>query len=109
MFGSYGLPFTWYLPFKVVPWISEHFENICRNGVTLQEMNVQSCGQYALMYLKFKARGKSMSEFVNVFKRKDYVYNDHLVGEMIKPLLDWTVKYCKSCKQSNHNTCHLDI
>ena len=72
-------------------------------------MNAQSCGQYALMYLKFKARGKSMSEFVNVFKRKDYVYNDHLMREMIKPLLDRRVKYCKSCKQSNLNTCHLDI
>ena len=50
-----------------------------------------------------------MSEFVNVFKRKDYVYNNHLVAEMIKPLLDWRVKYCQSCKQSSHNTCHLDI
>ena len=50
-----------------------------------------------------------MGDFVNVFKRDDYVHNDHLVGEMIKPLLDWRVKYCKSCKQSNLNTCVLDI
>lgn len=36
VFDSYGLPFTRYIPSEVVPWISEHFENICSNAVTLQ-------------------------------------------------------------------------
>ena len=33
---------------------------------------------------------------MSVFKKGDYVHNDHLVGEMVKPLLDWRVKYCKN-------------
>ena len=40
------------------------------------------------MYLKMKARGKSMHDFISLFKKGNYVYNDHLVGEMVKPLLD---------------------
>ena len=77
--------------------------------MTLQEMESQSCGQYALMYLKMKARGKSMHDFISLFKKGNYVYNDHLVGEMVKPLLGWRVRNLKCCKQDNSGCCHLDI
>ena len=29
-----------------------------------------------------------MHDFISLFKKGNYVYNDHLVGEMVKPLLD---------------------
>lgn len=50
-----------------------------------------------------------MRDFVSLFKKGDYVHNDHLVREMVKPLLDWRVKNCKSCSQTNHGNCKLDI
>ena len=109
VFDSYGLPMNWYKSSEVVSWIYNQFDNIRSNAVSLQEIKSQYCGQYALMCLKFKARGKIMHDFVSEFKRGDYVHNDHLVGEMIKPLLDWRVKFCKSCKQSHLNPCYLDI
>ena len=93
----------------MVEWVCEHFANINSNAVTLQEMNSQSCGQYALMYLKAKARGQSMQDFISLFKKGDFVFNDHLMGEMIKPLLNWTVKNLKCCKQDNNRSCPLDI
>ena len=93
----------------MVEWVCEHFENINSNAVTLQEMNSQSCGQYALMYLKAKARGQSMHDFISLFKKEDFVYNDHLVGEMIKPFLNSRVKNLKCRKQDNGRSCPLDI
>ena len=109
VFDSYRLPLNWYKPSDVVEWVSENFETINSNEVTLQEMESQSCGQYALMYLKRKARGKSMHDFTSLFKKGDYVYNDHLVGEMVKPLLGWKVRNLKCCKQDNSGCCRLDI
>ena len=65
----------------MVEWVCEHFANINSNAVTLQEMNSQSCEQYALMYLEAKARGQSMQDFISLFKKGDFVFNDHLVGK----------------------------
>ena len=106
---SYGLPLRWYKPSDIVEWVFENFEIVRSNAVTLQEMNSQSCGQYALMYLKAKARGQSMQDFISVFKKGDFVFNDHLVGEMIKPLLNSRVENLKCCKQDNNRSCPLDI
>ena len=106
---SYGLPLNWYKPPDVVEWVFENFETVSSNAKTLQEMNSQSCGQYALMYLKMKARGKSMDDFRSLFKKGDFIHNDHLVGEMIKPLLSWRVKHLKNSKQSNSKSCQMDI
>ena len=38
--------------------------------MTLQEMNAQSCAQYALIYLKMKAWGQSMDDFRSLFKKR---------------------------------------
>ena len=92
VFDSYGLPLNWYKPSDVVEWVFEHFETVSSNAMTLYEMNSQSCGQYALMYLKAKARGQSIDDFRSLFKKGYFVHNDHLVGEMIKPLLSSRVR-----------------
>lgn len=47
-----------------------------------------------------------MRDFVSLFKKGDHVHNDQLVGEMVKPLLDWRVK---SCSQSNRGNFEIDI
>ena len=109
VFDSYGLPLNWYKPSDVVEWVFENFETVSSNAMTLQEMNSQSCGQYALMYLKAKARGQIIDVFRSLFKKGDFVHNDHLVGEVIKPLLNSRVKNLKCCKQDNGRSCPLDI
>ena len=109
VFDSYGLPLNWYKPSDMVEWVFENFETVSSNAMTLQEMNSQSCGQYALMYLKAKARGQIIDVFRSLFKKGDFVHNDHLVGEVIKPLLNSRVKNLKCCKQDNGRSCPLDI
>ena len=109
MFDSYGLPLNWYKPYDVVEWVFENFETVSSNAMTLQEMNSQLCGQYALMCLKAKARGQIIDVFRRLFKKGDFVHNDHLVGEVIKPLLNSRVKNLKCCKQDNGRSCPLDI
>ena len=109
MFDSYGLPLNWYKPSDVVEWVFENFETVSSNAMTLQEMNSQSYRQYALMCLKAKARGQIIDVFRSLFKKGDFVHNDHLVGEVIKPLLNSRVKNLKCCKQDNGRSCPLDI
>ena len=111
---SYGLPLSWYSRSDAIDWIFDHFESINSNAKTLQEMNSQSCGQYALMYLKYRCRGKSMEDFVELFKKNDYVHNDHLVGELIKPYIHFTQKRVKAIfrlpdQQYNCKVCYIDI
>ena len=109
VFDSYGLPLNWYKPSDMVEWVFENFETVSSNAMTLQEMNSQSCGQYALMCLKAKARGKIIDDFRSLFKKGDFLHNDHLVGEVIKPLLNSRVRNLKCCKQDNGRSCPLDI
>ena len=51
-------------------------------------MYSQSCGDYALMYLIDRAEGRNLNEFLNRFKKHDYVKNDHKVGQMLKKLVE---------------------
>ena len=50
-----------------------------------------------------------MDDFRSLFKKGDFVHNDHLVGEMIKPLLSWRIRHLKHRKQNNNICCQLDI
>lgn len=43
----------------------------------------QSCGDYALMYLRHTVRGKDLSDFLKRFSKHDYVENDHKVGQFL--------------------------
>ena len=57
------------------------------NGKSLQAIHSKSCGDYALLYLKAKARGRTLQDFLNDFSDVDYVSNDHKVGQRIKQLI----------------------
>ena len=43
-------------------------------------MNCAACGHYALLYLKAKARGLSLQDFLEQFSSHDFVSNDHKIG-----------------------------
>jgi len=60
---------------------------VVTNGKPLQAVNRKSCGDYALLYLKAKARGRTLQEFLNDFSDYDYVSNDHKVGQRVKQLI----------------------
>ena len=65
----------------------EHWKYVVTNGKSLQAINSKSCGDYALLYLKAKARGRTLQDFLNDFSDYDYVSNDHKVGQRVKQLI----------------------
>ena len=72
------------------------------NGQSLQSIDSKSCGDYALFYLKDRARGQSMNEFLRRFSKHDYVDNDHKVGQTLKKLIEKELEWDKVCKVEHH-------
>ena len=97
---SYGLSLEVYgTTDPIVEWLSRHFKYQLHNRQSLQSLFSQSCGDYALMYLIDRAEGRSMQQFLNRFKKKDYVNNDRKVGQMMKRLIVDDVMWHKICKK----------
>lgn len=85
-------------------WMNRHFKCQVASGESLQSLYSQSCGDYALMYLVDKAEGRSMSDFLNRFKKRDFVGNDHKVGQWLKTMIVDELAWQKICK----TPCHQD-
>ena len=97
---SYGLSLEVYgTTDPLLEWLSRHFKYQLHNGQSLQSLFSQSCGDYALMYLIDRAEGRSMQQFLNRFKKNDYVNNDRKVGQMMKRLIVDDVLWHKICKK----------
>ena len=97
---SYGLSLEVYgTTDPLLEWLSRHFKYQLHNGQRLQSLFSQSCGDYALMYLIDRAEGRSMQQFLNRFKKNDYVNNDRKVGQMMKRLIVDDVIWHKICKK----------
>ena len=61
---SYALPLAQYeqaTPLR--EWIVKHWKYVLTNGKSLQAISSKSCGDYALLYLKAKACGRTLQEF----------------------------------------------
>ena len=102
---SYGLSLEVYgTTDPIMEWLNRHFKYQMHNGRSQQSLFSQSCGDYALMYLIDRAKGRSMQHFLNRFRRNDYVNNDHKVGQMMKRLIVDEVIWNKICK----TPCHQD-
>jgi len=81
---SYGLPLEWYGTTQpIVNWISKHWKHWVHNGTSLQGLHSYACG-HCLVYLKMKARGGSLQDFLALFSEHDYVKNDQKVGDMVE-------------------------
>ena len=86
---SYALPLETYETTQpLIDWLNKHWKYVIPNEQSLQSLYSQSCGDYALMYLRAKAQGRSMNDFLRQFSKHDYVYNDHKVGLMLKKLIE---------------------
>ena len=85
---SYGVPLEHYK--QAAPlreWIKTHWKYVIANGKALQAFNSQSCGIYTLLYLKTRARGYTLQDFLKRFSDHDYVSNDQQVGKILKQLI----------------------
>ena len=102
---SYAIPLDSYgtaEPLK--DWMGRHYKYQVQNERSLQSIFSQSCGAYALMFLIDRAEGRSMNEFLNRFTPRDFVWNDHHVGLMLRRLIVKEKDWCKVCEKA----CHQD-
>ena len=84
---SFALPLEHYQATPLERWIRTHWTHLVTNGQSLQAIPSQSCGHYCFMYLRDKARGRSLQDFLTMFFPHDYVANNHRVGQMLKRVI----------------------
>jgi len=83
-------------------WLKSQWKYVIYNRQSLQSIYSKSCGDYAFFYLKDRARGQSMNEFLRRFSKHEYVDNDHKVGQMLKKLIEKELQWNKVCKLKHH-------
>ena len=107
VFDSYGLPLEVYQTTKPLEnWLKEQWKYVIHNTSPLQSVYSQSCGDYALFFLIAKAEGQSLQDFLKQFKKHDYVYNDHKVGQMLKKMIHKELAWDKICKLDHQQDCN---
>ena len=89
---SYGVPLTSFENIEpLMVWLNQ-WPKVKRNSQTIQSLRTASCGDYALAYLMFKARGYSLDDFLSNFSKTDYVKNDDMIGEFLETFVKNEIK-----------------
>jgi len=83
-------------------WLKSQWKYVIYNEESLQSIYSKRCGNYALFYLKDRARGQSMNDFLRRFSKHDYVDNDHKVGQMLEKLIEKELEWDKVYKVKHH-------
>ena len=81
---SYGLPITTYHVPDLEKWLDDEWDAVQWNDRTLQALNSNAYGHYALMFLKERVRGRTILDFVQGFSPNDFVANDRTVGLQVR-------------------------
>ena len=64
-------------------WWSQ-WKYLTRTDMTLQAMDNQTCGHYALFFLKARAQGQTYQDFLGHWRTDNLVLNDHKVAQELK-------------------------
>ena len=95
---SYAMPLEVYKTTEpLTEWLNRHYKYQVASRKTLQLVFSQSCGDYVLMFLVLKARGRSMQDFLSLFPGKDYVSNDRKVGRWLRRRIADEVAWKSAC------------
>lgn len=104
MMDSYALPLEYYESKPLQRW-TRKWKRVVSNGQALQSLSSKACGHYCLFYLLAKAKGYSMQDFLACFSDKDYVANDHKVGQMLTHFIKDKRTWREACHRSSSQTC----
>ena len=83
IFDSYGLPLHVYKDLDLHHLLSQ-WKYLTRSDITLQAMDNQTCGHYALFFLKAKAQGQTYQDFLGRWSTDNLVLNDHKKGTRLE-------------------------
>ena len=67
-------------------WWSQ-WKYLTRSDITLQAMDSQTCGHYALFFLKARAQRQTYQDFLGRWSIDNLVLNDHKVAEDLKRVI----------------------
>lgn len=65
-------------------WVRRHFQWELESRKTLQPVDSNSCGMYALAFLIVRAAGMTLDAFLTLFTDHDYVRNDQRIAKWFK-------------------------
>ena len=107
---SFALPFWQAYPVpELKTWLTKHLEVLQQNTKTLQAIDAESCGLYALFFLIHKSQGGTMQSFESLFSDRDYVKNDRRVAVWFKDLLKHALDFQDVKPAGQSNTCKTRI
>ena len=86
VFDSYGLPLHVYTNPDLHQWWSQ-WKHLTRSDMTLQALDSQTCGHYALFFLKARAQGQSYQDFLGQWSCDNLVMNDQKVAQQLKRVI----------------------
>ena len=105
VFDSYGLPLSTYKNPQLQAWFKQ-WKEVITSDHTLQAMDSQTCGHYALLFLKAKARNESFQDFLAQWNSQNLVLSYRRAGEKIQRLIKTQLSRKElSCQQSNVSRC----
>ena len=105
VFDSYDLPLSTYKNPQLQAWFKQ-WKEVITSDHTLQAMDSQTCGHYALLFIKAKAKHQSFQDFLPQWNSQNLVLNDRRAGEKIQRLIKTEVtRKDLSRKQSNVSRC----
>ena len=87
IFVSYGLPLHVYKDPDLHQWWSQ-WKYLTLIDITLQAIDSQTCGHYALFFLKARAQGQTYQDFLGRWSIDNLVLNDHKVAEDLKRVIE---------------------
>ena len=67
-------------------WWSQ-WKYLTRSDITLQAMDSQTCGNYALFFLKARGQGKTYQDFLERWSIDNLLLNDQKVAEDLKRVI----------------------
>ena len=87
IFDSYGLPLRVYEDPDMHQWWNQWKYLMICSDITLQAMDSQTCGHYALFFLKARAHGQTYQDFLDCWSIDNLVLNNHKVAEDLKRVI----------------------
>lgn len=75
VFDGYGLPLSTYKNPKLQAWLAQ-WKEMVSSDMTLKAIDSQTCGHYALIFLKARAHGNTFQDFLAQWNKQNLVLND---------------------------------
>ena len=84
---SYGLPLSYYNNETLQAWFQQ-WKELITSDMTLQSLDSQACGDYALLFVKARSRGATFSDFLAEWYMHDQMSNDTKAVGLVREMID---------------------